>query len=619
MSTVAALLGRAVAAHRAGQVAAAAAMYRDVLSIDPNHAQAAHLLGFALLQQGAPSDALPLLAAALRRAPESPDTWAHLGLALGELRRTGPAVAALRRAQLLAPALLEAAAGLVRVIRDSGRAVPEAVAVRAVMLAPLRASGWHGLGLVRTGPEGGDPDPGDGWACLRRAVLIDPADRPATADLADAQRSRRDPESARRVGHWAVRLGPYSSVVRATLAAALFDLDRVVDAGRAACAAAVLDPGNAKAYVNRAQCLYRTDRFAAAIADGLRAVAADPENPQIRANLASYRLASGDLERGWPLFRDRPAGRILARSPGLPAARWSGEPDARLLVLAEQGLGDELLFANCWPDLAARLHTGGLAAGMVELDPRLRPLAARSCPGLQWADRDRSGRLSGAGPAGAAFGATHWIAAGDLPAILRHHVKDFPTAPPVLRPDPARVEGFRRWLDEAAPGVPRIGLCWRSGLRTGDRRKHYPELSECGALLRSPGLRIVVLQYDDCAREIAAAVGPDDTGLLVPPGLDRRDDLDGVAALIAALDGVVSAETAVLALAGAIGAPTVGFGLGAGWVALGQPGLPWFPTVRTRYRRAGEDWESLMARVACDARALAAKTKEPGGNATRPD
>jgi len=630
VTIIATLLGRAVAAHRAGRIGEAMAAYREVLAVEPGHARANHLLGFALLQIGLPADALPLLAAALQRSPRTPDAWAHFGIALSALGQPVHANTALRRALLLSPALIEAEIGMIQAARDSGRAVPERTAARVVVLAPMRAVGWHGLGLARAGRGFGTGPADDGASCLRRAALIDPADRPAVTDLADVLRSRRDPESARTVGRWAVRLTPSSSAAHSILAATLFDLDRIEEADDAARTAAALAPGNAKAYGNRAQCLYRADRFAEAAREGRRATTLDPKDPQIRANLASYRLALGDLADGWRLFRDRPSRRILARRPGLPPASWAGETGARVMVLAEQGLGDELLFATCWPDLADRVREGDLAAVAVELDARLRPLAERSYPELHWFDRDRSDQTLGTRPECPGFEPTHWIAAGDLPSVFRRRIDEFPAGPSHLAPDPARVAEFRRWLDTEAPGVARIGLCWRSGLRTGDRLKHYPMLSDCHVLLRRPDWRMVVLQYDDCADEIAEATAAGAPQPLIAPDLDRRDDLDGVAALIAALDLVVSAETAVLSLAGATGAPTVGFGLGRGWVALGQGRSPWYPTVAGLHRRPGEDWPPLMARVADRAaRSIAdgavaaentiAHTKEPGSKAARLD
>lgn len=269
-----------------------------------------------------------------------------------------------------------------------------------------------------------------------------------------------------------------------------------------------------------------------------------------------------------------------------------------MLVLAEQGLGDEILFASCWPDLAAAVRDARLEATRIEIDPRLRPLAERSFPELEWLDRNRD-----AGPADGArrsvgFAATHWIAAGDLPAVFRRKVDDFPSAAGYLTPDPVRVARYREWLDAVAPSERRLGLCWRSGLTTDDRVKYYPSLAACRPVLAVPRLRLIVLQYDDCDAEVASVAGIEPGALLFPPDLDRRNDLDGVAALMSALDGVLTAQTAVQALAGAVGAPTVGFDLGSTWVDLGRGQPPWYRSVTNLHRGIDETWEQLMTRVA---------------------
>ena len=593
MTTPNALLARAVAAHRIGRIEQAATEYRSILATDPGHARARHLLGFALLQLGSPDEAEPMLAEALRRWPKAPDAWAHLGLALGRLGRAAEARTALRRAVLLAPALLDGAEGLLDVAFEGQDASDETLAARFVTLAPRRPAGWHRLGLARVRRAPDLPAVAEAERILRRAVLLSPGDVPALTDLADTLRMLRLPDDAWRVGIRALRASPGSSVARVILAAALLDLDRAEAAERTAMAAAALSPAAPGGYGNLAQCLYGEARFDDAVATGRRACILAPRDPRLLANLATYLLARGDLERGWQLFRHRPARRLLARSPGLPAAEWPGGPAHRLLVLAEQGLGDELLFASCWSDLAELVRNGALGSAAVEVDPRLRPLAVRSFPGIEWIDRLPPGERRYSHIA-----ATHWAAAGDLPTLLRRRIADFPSAAGYLVPDPARVAGFREWLSVEAPERYCVGLCWRSGLRTADRGRYYPQLEDCLPLLDVPRIRLVALQYDDFTAEVAATWPADRPSLLIPPGLDRRDDLDGVAALIAALDATTTADTAVLALAGAIGARTFSFGRQPTWVALGQTNPPWHPSVVSTRRAPDETWMGVMRRIA---------------------
>jgi len=570
-----AALAAGLQAHRGNRLAQAIAAYGAVLAAVPDHPTARHLRGFALLQQDRLEEAAEDLRVAVRADPGNAAAWSHLSVCLERLSQAP--IDAARRAILLAPATAEALDVLSRDRSEGVRAVN-----RLLIIGPGDPAAWERAGQARA-----HHDVADAIRCLRRAQCLAPQDPAPRLDLADLTRRDRKPNHAMRLASRSLILRPNDPRGLAERAAAATELD-AIDAARTDTARALaLDPGHAKAWGNRAEAFYRLADYPAARAAGQRALAQSPHDPGIRANLGAYRLAAGDLSGGWPLFRSRPARRSTA-GPALP--RWRGETGARLLVLAEQGLGDELLFSTLWRDLDDRVADGRLASATVEADARLHRLATRALPHLGWRRRLHD--------AGSDIAATHWCLAGDLAEILRPTLADFPGPGPGLAADPRKVSGWRDWLASAADGRPSIGLCWRSGSRAGHRRRHYPSLAECAPLLHRERCFFVVLQYDDCEDEVArAAVGPG-SDLAIPPGLDRRDDQDGVAALVQAVDVLVSADTAVLALAGALGRPAIGIALHPGWVGLGQPDHPWFPGVERIYRPVGQTWERTMVAVA---------------------
>lgn len=575
-ASVATALEAGLLAHRSGHLDKAIAVYRAVLDLAPNHATALHLRGFALLQKGLAEDALSDLQAAVRNAPDNATAWTHLAVCHERLGQ--PATDAARRALVQLPTAQEALDALLRGATGDTRPLPW-----LLVLTPGHPTAWS-----RAGHAWARSDPSRALAALRRAQCLAPSDPAGGLDLADLERRAHRPEAAQTLANRMLALRQNDPRGLAERAAAATELDDVRSALTDTRRALLLAPDHTSAWGNRAETLYRLADYPAASQCGERARLTAPADPEVLANLAAYRLAMGALDAGWPLFRHRPARRNTV-GPDLP--RWSGEAGGALLVLAEQGLGDELLFSTLWHDLDRLVADGTLATASVEADERLIPLGARALPRLTWRRR-----LHAADDTGRPF--SHWCLAGDLMEVLRPRPESFGPLAPGLSPDPARVRYWRDWVDEAAAGRPTIGLCWRSGSRAGHRRRHYPAIEDCAPLLALESRFFVVLQYDDCRAEIDGLTLGAGSEIALPPGLDRRNDQDGVAALMAALGLVISADTAVLALAGATGVPAIGFSLHPGWIGLGQPRHPWFPTMTRVFRSPDMSWPEAMRDVA---------------------
>jgi hypothetical protein len=309
-------------------------------------------------------------------------------------------------------------------------------------------------------------------------------------------------------------------------------------------------------------------------------------------NAAHTLLASGRLTAGWDAYEARiPVGQGPRARDDLPD--WGAvRPDKRrVLVFEEQGVGDQVLFGSCLPDLL-----GESRHVCVECDPRLVPLFARSFP---LADFGPTGTWSGSdvGGPGAADGPEATIALGSLPRRYRRALNDFPADGAYLRADPDRVNASRRRLDELPPG-PRVGVSWRSILTGGRRRREYAPLPDWAPILARPGVQLVNLQYGDCEDELLALER--ELGITIArwPDVDLRNDLDGVAALIAALDAVVAPRNSVAHIAGAVGTATAMLANPHVWSDLGTDSLPWFPRVTTVYRKPGDKWAAAIERAA---------------------
>ncbi|TWB25366.1 tetratricopeptide repeat protein [Nitrospirillum bahiense] len=416
-------------------------------------------------------------------------------------------------------------------------------------------------------------------AAYRRALAQDPALAAAASNLGALLRDRGDLAGAEAALLHALRLAPEQAETLVNLAGTMTALGAPWQAESLARRAVALAPGMAHAHGNLGTALVAQGR----LADGTRHLAAagalDAGEPLIQFNLGLARLAQGDLAAGWQGYARRDLGG--AAGP-LPAPPWRGQDLAgrTLLVRREQGLGDELLFASLYPDLAAQV--GRL---VIDCDPRLAALFARAFPGAVIAP---AGRVLDGGGAPVPDAA---LSAGDLPALLRPDLASFAGGPTAyLTADPALVALWARRLAALGRGL-KVGLCWRSGLRTEERgRLLYPQLDEWDPLLRLPHVHFVSLQYDGAAAEPELVAAEARLGIRIHrwPDLDLRDDLDGVAALISGLDLVVTAGTAVSELAGALGVPCWRLGATFEWTRLGSGARPWFPAQQPFFPPEGE-------------------------------
>jgi hypothetical protein len=318
-------------------------------------------------------------------------------------------------------------------------------------------------------------------------------------------------------------------------------------------------------------------------------LADDPGNPQAHWLLAYSLLLHGRYREAWPHFRWR------WRCPTFPSHHlptmqppWDGKsPCRRLLIWAEQGVGDEVLFASLLPE--AKDWLAGLGAAMVvQAEPRLVAPLRRALPDLDVHAR------------GASRSALEWdqhLPAGDLCRWLRPEASSFPsTRAPWLRADPWRVTALRASLPPA--DQLRCGLSWRSEAATLGSRKSLP-LAPLAQALALPGVQLLSLQYGAQTEELAELREQTGLELLALPGVDLRDDLDALAALIQCCDLVITVSNATAHLSGALGMPT--------WLALhhvpywpwGLKGerTPWYPTLRLFRQESGGCWREPLKQL----------------------
>lgn len=376
-----------------------------------------------------------------------------------------------------------------------------------------------------------------------------------------------------------------------------------------------LNPSFARAYHNLGYAYQHLGRLEEALAnygEASKRVIDPSEKLETRHSRSICLIGAGHLEEGFREYEIRNNERFRAYVHHvINAPRWNGEPieGLKLLLVGEQGLGDEFMFANILPDVIRDLGPDGKL--QIAVDPRLVPLFQRSFPGAEvgaYDDRtlvDKDGNKALRFIPFAADGnePDMWAPMASALAPYRKTLADFPHQPFIV-PDAARVAEFREKMARL-PGK-KVGICWRSMMLGAKRAKYFSAIEGWAPVLKTPGISFVNLQYGDCAEEIARA-GEHGIVLHQVDELDLRNDIDGAAALSASLDLVLSAPTAAAATAASVGTEVWFVTAGRTWPQLGTDEYPWYAKTRVLSPERFGDWAALMPRVAAELTEFAKK------------
>lgn len=365
-----------------------------------------------------------------------------------------------------------------------------------------------------------------------------------------------------------------------------------------------LDEDFAKARYNRGNAKYLSGRLAEALVDCERAMtgtASEEERLMMRIARSSILIGLGRVAEGWDEYEARlePAFSDVTLF-AFEAPRWQPGDDLAgrsLLLVGEQGLGDEAMFANLIPDLVEVLGPDGKL--LIAVEPRLVGLFQRSFPSAEVGSH-QTWNVNGKTVRGAPFLGDQgridlWAPMASMLRRFRPSAESFPERVGYLTPDPERVAHWRAQLD-ALPG-PKVGLLWKSLVKNGARHRFFTPFEQWKSVLAVPGVTFVNLQYGDCAEELAEAKRSLGVEIWNPPGIDLKQDLDDVAALCAALDLVVGPANATSSIAGAAGAALWSVSTPKSWTRLGTDRLPWYPQARVFIPPAVGVWEPVMAEV----------------------
>jgi tetratricopeptide (TPR) repeat protein len=544
-------------------------------------------LGNALTMMGRTEEALERYEEALALRPRLPEAEFAAGFALVRLGRLKDAELRYRRALVARPDFAAAWMNLGSLLREQGREVhAEAALRRAVELRPDLVSGWVNLAIL----ERERHRPAEAEEYLRKAFALNPEQVETLVAWCQFRAAERDWAGAWQWLRWALAIEPDNAEAVNMHGILLHQEGRFEEAIEVFERAEAL--GHRAAASNRGNSLLDLGRMDEALRAQETAVELDPSSPGALYNLSLTRLRLGDWERGWPGYEARWRFReVHGRPRSFFQRRWQGEAldGRRILLHAEQGLGDTIQFCRYTTLVAAR---GGQVILQVQ-EPALRLMQSLGavCAGLA------ETTLQGAEPP--EFDVECPLLS--LPAVFGSTAETVPWPGAYLGADSALVFDkkmqFRdvRPRERSAERPLRVGLAWAGNPRYKADSRRSLELTTLLPLLRISGITWISLQKGAPAGQLVSLPG----GIFVWDGSSHDRDLAETAALIATLDLVITTDTCIAHLAGAMAKPV--------WILL--PYLadwrwmqridttPWYPTARLFRQRAPGNWNGVLERV----------------------
>jgi len=549
--------------HEAGRVEDAARLYAELAHASPPNLQALYQLGFLQLQTAKFAEAERSFTAAIALSPNIPEFHYGRGCACQRLRRYEDALANFARALSLRPDYVEA-----RNDRGVTLLTLKCYGEALTCFEGLNVTGSHSVALISN----------------NRAVALLELQRYQEA-LSYCEKS--------------LALLPDQPDALSTYAATLMALRRYDDALAAYDRALRLKPDFVEALNHRGSALRELKRLDQALASYDHALRLQPGLAEARNNRGMVRLLVGRYREGWVDHEWRwEAGNILTSRPKINAPPWQGQDltARRIAVYHEQGLGDVIQFVRYLPLLVER------GAEVTFLAPErlvrlLQPLNPWSKIVSSIDDRESF---------------NFQCALMSLPLWLGTELSSIPDGVPYLKAEESLVA---RWKPTIAGHGFKIGIAWQGAPgRLIDQGRSIP-LAEFIPLARLPGVRLISLQKTHGLDQIAglpADIGIESLGDEFDAAADAFVD---TAAVMSSLDAIITSDTSIAHLAGALGCPT--------WVALkyvpdwrwllDRDDSPWYPTMRLFRQETAGDWKGVFARMA---EALLAETSRR--NISRP-
>jgi tetratricopeptide (TPR) repeat protein len=565
----------------AGRLDDAIAAFRQAINLKPNFAGAHNALGMAVGDKGQLNDAIASFQRAIAIRPSYVEALSNLGIALARAQKFDEAAAAHRQAIALAPKSAGPHANLAYVLHQQGR-LDAAVAEyrQAIALNPAEPRAHFNLGIALASQNRLD----EAIAAYRQSITLDPRSAETHFNLGVACSRNHQIDDAIASYRHALSFRPDYPQALNALGIALAEKGQLDEAIASHRRAIQLQPSNIDAHINLGNALAAAGKLDDAVSTLRHAVALNPNSAEAHFCFATALLLKGDFTAGLPEYQWRlKYQKSHALPPDRIAAEWNGQPltSATLLLNCEEGFGDVLQFIRYLPLLRQRCPKV-----VILCRPELHRLLQPITNGIP---------LIAPGQPLPPFDA-HCTPLS-LPYLFGTTLQTIPAPIPYLYADPHAAKHWRDRLSAAhspiADPIANVGLAWSASSARTLRTMKFANLAP---LAQVPNVRFISLQKGNPAAEV----------ITPPPGMHLLDftpdltDFADTAALIENLDLVITVDTAVAHLAGAMGKPVwtlLHFSPDWRWQLTGETS-PWYPSMRLLRQPSWGDWQSVTTRAA---------------------
>ncbi|HWY85712.1 MAG TPA: tetratricopeptide repeat protein [Gemmataceae bacterium] len=587
MSTIADSFARALRHHQSGDLVQAETLYRQIIQADPGHAGAHLYLGLIEHAAGRHDTSIELIRRAGILDPKDAECHFNLGVIFMNLGKADEAIACFGQALRLNPRHARANNNLGIILKSQGHMARAAECFRQALRAnPRHAHAHNNLG--NTLREQGKLT--EAIACYRQALECGPNLADVANNLGNAL--KQDGQAAEAIACYrqAVRNNPRHADSYFNLGLALKDQGELALAIAFFREVLRIDPRHVDAHHNLSVALTRSKLILEAVEHNTDALRINPAHAPALWQRSLLRLLVGDFERGWHDYEQRWAlPNVVPRPFAKP--RWDGSSLAgkTILVYSEQGLGDTIQFVRYLPLVQERG-----ASVVFECQPAVLQLCG-SVRGVH--------QLVAEGAPLPPFDVQ--VPLLSLPAVFGTTLATIPAHVPYLGADPGLVEHWRKEL--TPPAGFKVGIAWQGNSRNTKDPYRSVSLARFANLARMRGVHLMSLQVGPGAEQLAAFPMPiTNLGSRFDPG-----SLNDLAAALMNLDLVVTVDTAVAHLSGALGVPVwILLPLGPDWRwMLERADSPWYPTMRLFRQSSQGDWNEVFDRVTTEVGALVESRK----------